>query len=88
VFQTFQNNTVEGMELKEIRLSPVLAIRNSQSFQPLDLDSGDNNGGFTAINPATDQSNLRMPAAIPRATYVTRPAGYFPTGACRLNIRD
>ncbi|XP_070196685.1 gamma-aminobutyric acid receptor subunit beta-like [Littorina saxatilis] len=64
------NNSVEAMELKEIRLSPMLGIRNSQSFN-MELD-GENSG---------DQSNLRMPAAVPRSTYVSR--GYLPSNVVR-----
>ena len=59
--------------MKELRISPVLGIRNSQSFQPLELDN-DNSHNF---NPGPDHSNFRMPAAVPRTTYV-RPGGYFP----------
>ena len=58
------------MEMKEIRLSPMLGIPNSQSFS-LELD-GDTNA---------DRSNLRMPAAVPRSTCVTH--GYLPCNVVR-----
>ena len=58
------------MEMKEIRLSPMLGIRNSQSFN-MELDG----------DTSADQSNLRMPAALPRSTYVSR--GYLPSNVVR-----
>ncbi|XP_025088495.1 gamma-aminobutyric acid receptor subunit beta-like [Pomacea canaliculata] len=64
------NNSVEAVEMREIRLSPMMGIRNSQTFS-MEPD-GDS---------STDQSNVRIAPAPPRTTYVSR--GYLPSNAVR-----
>ncbi|XP_076446362.1 gamma-aminobutyric acid receptor subunit beta-like [Babylonia areolata] len=72
------NNAMEAMEMKEIRLSPMLGIRSSQRYT-LDRDGGGGGGDTTAI---TDHSNLRMHAALPpRANFVSH--GYLPCNVVR-----
>ncbi|KAL8583381.1 hypothetical protein ACOMHN_035363 [Nucella lapillus] len=69
------------MEMKEIRLSPMLGIRHSQRYTSLDMDGGTSGDGSGAI---ADHSNLRMHAAVstPRATnYVSH--GYLPCNVVR-----
>lgn len=61
---------MEAVEMREIRLSPMMGIRNSQTFS-MEPD-GDS---------STDQSNVRIAPAPPRTTYVSR--GYLPSNAVR-----
>ncbi|XP_076467634.1 gamma-aminobutyric acid receptor subunit beta-like [Babylonia areolata] len=64
-----QNNSVELVELKEIPLSPMPGIRHSQHHHH--HPQGPPRDGADPPVP-TDHSNLRMPAALPTTTYVSR----------------
>lgn len=64
----FQNNTYDAMELKEIRMSPVMGIRNNQTFTA-DVEA-----------EGAEPPNLRMAPSIPR-TYVSH--GYLPSNLVR-----
>ncbi|KAK6172671.1 hypothetical protein SNE40_016283 [Patella caerulea] len=63
-----QNNAYDTMEMREVRMSPMLGIRNSQSFN-MELDEG---------NP--EPPNIRMAPVLPR-TYVSH--GYLPSNMLR-----
>ncbi|XP_046354097.1 gamma-aminobutyric acid receptor subunit beta-like [Haliotis cracherodii] len=62
------NNTYDAMELKEIRMSPVMGIRNNQTFTA-DVEA-----------EGAEPPNLRMAPSIPR-TYVSH--GYLPSNLVR-----
>ncbi|XP_041359334.1 gamma-aminobutyric acid receptor subunit beta-like [Gigantopelta aegis] len=60
---TENTNNYDSMEMKGVHMSPVLGIRNNQSFNP-DIESGQG-----------ETSNLHSPPSLPR-TYVSH--GYLP----------
>ncbi|ESP02384.1 hypothetical protein LOTGIDRAFT_138579 [Lottia gigantea] len=63
------SNAYDTMEMREVRMSPMLGIRNSQSFN-MELEDGN----------AQEPPNIRMAPVLPR-TYITH--GYLPSNMLR-----